>query len=255
MAEHFYRRFGDLVLPVTSDDVADEQLFSALDPALDRLLDLFKVAINVELGGEADSVSTTSAWHVARRGTVLESRQPVASTLWCKPTRAVLREREMPWPMLALYRITSENDDLTLSQVRTTWTWGLDYILGPLDGAHSRRLSAALTAVQKIIQLTIHNYGHPAYDGGAAQFFADGGGLERFWIVASQQGPANFGQDGEGVEYQALSMTLRTTEIATVTEGDAPAYEGATVSLGVGGLADRFIGYTEVPIQKPKVGP
>jgi hypothetical protein len=256
MAEHLWQRFGDLKLPASAGDVSDEQLFSALDPALDRLLALFKTAINVELGGEVGEVSSDSVWHVARRGTVLAQRLPVASTIWCKPTRKVLRERELPYPLLAIYRTTCEHDDLTINQTRAIWSWQFDYILGPLDGADARRLSAALVAVSKIVQLVIHNFGHPEYDDGAAQFFPDGGGLERFWVVSSQQGPASFGQEDEGQEFLALSMVLRSSEIGTVDLDGLPDYDGATYDLDLNSVGGgRFIGYTEVPVEKPKVGP
>ena len=51
MTDRLLRRFGDVDWPVGSSDVTDQQLFSALDPGLDKLLAYFTAYINVELGG------------------------------------------------------------------------------------------------------------------------------------------------------------------------------------------------------------
>jgi len=257
MAEHLLRRFGDFSLPVDSTDVSDGQLFSVFDPALDRLISLFRTAINVELGGEVESVTTTSVWRVARTGTTLVESLPVASTLWERPTRSVLRERQLPFPLLAIYRLEATHDEWTLNIERVTQRWGLDWILGPLTAADARRLTGAMNGVKNVIQLVIRDQCHPAFEGGAVQFFRDTGGLSTFKVVTSQHGLADFGEQAEGHEFYALTMQLESTELDEEVDGADPPFEGVSLTLGVGGsdgiLPTAIEARTEVPIQSPQV--
>jgi len=235
MTDFLLRRIGDVDYPVDSTDVTDQQLFSALDPGLDKLLAYFSAYINVELGGAAASVTAGSVWSVARTGTVLSGVQPVASTMWEDPRRSALRERELTFPILALYRTTSTIEEFTLQLVSETQTWGLDYILGPLDTADARRLLPARTAVKKLIAQAIRNRSHPEYESGALQFGAGKGGFNTIAITSAAEDLADFGEQNQGMEFRGASMVLVTTELDSDADDAYPPLEGASITIGVGG--------------------
>jgi len=255
MAEHFLRQFGDITFPVDATDVANNQLFSAFDPGRDQLLSLFSTAISVELGGDPAAVEANSAWANARSGTKLSAALPVAQTLYEAPRRSILRETAESYPLLALYRTTSEHDEYTLAQDRIVQNWGLEYILGPLDKADYRRLGGAFNAVRTIIHLTVRQKGHPAFEFGTVQFGPGKGQFSTIRIVDDTEGPATYGQEDEGLEFHALAMRLQTSELDGHVAGEAVDFEGATVTLGVGDdrevAPDVVVSRTEVPRQPP----
>lgn len=227
MTDSVYRRFGDADFP---PDLTDdpETLFESLDPQLDAILALFKAALNAELG---------AAWDLARIGTSLEflkdkttATTPVSDTLWTQPTKASLRAQSLEFPLLCLARVSTTNDELTLSKEMVTTTWALDYLLGPLSGADYRRLIAALPAALKVIQITARELSHPAYLDGARQF----DGFNTIGIKSAGFGAASFGEEGEGVEYFGLHIDFETTETDKPLDGSVTDYAGASFVFGVG---------------------
>jgi len=228
------QRFGDVDLPVVGADVTDGQLFSALDPGRDAMIAMLTTAINVELAGSASAVTAGSAWAVAAAGTKLAAVLPVADTLYEPPRPGIMRQREVTFPLLALYRTTAEHNEWSLAREQIIQTWGLDYVLGPLDAAAYRRLAGVMNGVRMLVQLIIRRRGHPAYAGGALQFGPGAGRFTSIAITESVEGPAAWGQVDQGHEFYALSMTLVTSELDEVDTDDAPAFAGASIHLGMG---------------------
>lgn len=250
---------GDVAFPTYGDDVADEQLFSVFDPGRDRLLALFKAAICWEFGRSTSSVESDSPWGIARVGTKLASALPVADTLYRMPTRAFLRETKVAYPLLALYRMQATHDEATLHYDRIACTWGFDYILGPLSADDERRLMGALNAVRMLIPVVIRGRGHPAFESGALQFGQGNGRFSSIRVTTSAEGPATFGQDGEGVEFPAIHLELETTELDDADgEHQGAPLEGATFTFGVGGSEDAepelIIARTEPELMNPPKG-
>jgi len=247
MADDFlFARFGDVQFPVPGTDVADDQLFSAFDPVRDTLIALFQTALVAELA---------KAWNVARVGTRLSDREPVADVLHEMPRRGLLQQQLFKYPLLCVYRTSSTSDELTLWRERITQLWGVDYIIGPLDPAEYRRLGGALQAAQKLLQLTLRQSGHPAYLGGRVVLTPDNGGLDTARVVSTQIGPAQYGETDEGQEFHAMSMVLETTELDALDLDAIPVFEGVTATLGVGDafqvFPDLVVGDTSVPLQPP----
>jgi hypothetical protein len=231
MTEYLWHFHGDADLPIAATDVSDGQLFSAWDPGADQLLSLFETAVNAELA---------ASWTVARVGTALASASPIARTIYEQPRKALLREASLQFPLLALYRTESEFEERTLTQEVERCTWRLDYILGPLTVEDYRRLGAALTAVKKVVALCIRLRGHPEFESGALQFGDGKGRFGAIRIVSAEQGPAEFGPDGEGPEYHCLAMKLETTELEAPQADLDTDFEGVDFSLAVGGKDDAL---------------
>ena len=252
MSDSLYRYFGGVSYPVDGAEVENTNLFSVTDPGRDKLIALFKSAINYELAGSTTVVQASSAWAKVTPSTVLSLAMPVADTTYDMPRRSVLRETKLTYPLLALYRTTATHDEFTLAQERVTQNWGLDYILGPLSVADFRRLGGALNAARSIIQLCIRRRGHPSYESGALQFGPDKGNFSTIKAVESQEGPAAYGQENEGMEFCALHMVLQTTELDGIVPGTVPEFDGLTATLGVGGqqdiLPDVIVANTSVPL-------
>lgn len=255
MTETLFDTFGDLGFPLADTDVTDTNLFSAVDPVRDRMLSLFKTAINIELALSTTVTETNSAWFVVTPDTPLAGKLPVEDTFYKMPSRAAFRETALTYPLLALYRMKSMHEEHTLNYEKEIQTWGLDYILGPLKEDDFRRVGGALNAVKKIIHAVIKRRAHPEFEGGAVQFFATVGGLAKIRIVETTEGPAEYGQEGEGLEFMSLHMELETEEHEHQKDGANPDFDGATITIGVGeeqtAVPDLIVVRTEVPQQSP----
>lgn len=252
------RRFGATVLPVESSDVTGASSFAAsLDPARDTLLELFATAITSELG---------SAWTTLATGTALASTSVIGDKLPLAADRDALTEYKAGFPLLCVAREgEATHDEHTLHEERITQRWTVDYILGPLSIVDTRKLSDILTAVIKVIQLTIRQQGHPDYQSGALQFgdayedvdgITDGSGgakLSTVRIVSSNRGRARIAQEPGSPTYLAASLVLETTELDGPVDNDAPLFEGTSISAGQsgpGGLVAHFIeGDTSIPVE------
>lgn len=232
--DFYFSKFGLVEFPVEGDQVTDTQLYSVLDPLLDRMLGLFRAAINQELGQGIDSVAATSVWAAVRTGTKLATALPVADVLYTHPTPQVVLSSKYSFPLLAVYRESGAGDEFSLALEQDKCQWGVDYILGPLDPADHRRLTAAIRGVFMVLKQTIRQGSHPAYDGGAKQF-AD----EELWklqLVRWQAGPAKFGEADKGQEFFALHLELGSEELVVPDEDAAAApFEGTSVNAGIGG--------------------
>lgn len=233
-SDFLHQRLGDVSAPIFGRDVENAQLFSVCDPATDKLIALFKAAINQELAHHQTAAASDSPWYVARVGTRLASAMPVADTLYQQPTKSALRAATWEFPLLCVYRIESVDDEATLWKERTAWTWGVDYILGDLNIEEQRKLGAALTYVHHVLKLVVAKQGHPAYESGALQFGTGKGGFDAVQITKAQLGPAEFGEQGEGFIMHALHLDLLTTETDEPTDEEAPL-AGMSLSLGLGG--------------------
>lgn len=236
--DFLFRKFGAAEFPPDLT-ARPESLFSAFDPGLDRMLALFKAALNYEL---------SAAWTIAKQGTPLAASDPVADTLWQQPTKATLRQRKADWPLLCLARVSGTHEDLTLHREQHTTTWSLDYLLGPLDTASFRRLGGALNAALKILQEVVAAHGHPSVAGGADQF----DGFNTIRIMTDGIGTAGFADDPDGPEYHGLHVDIETTELDKPMDGSVGDYNGATFVFGVGDahdiLPNEIIARTDVPL-------
>lgn len=250
-----YQSLGDVEFPVFGEDVQNNQLYSVLDPGRDILLALFKSAINFELAHSTTTVGPQSVWAKGRPGTVLADRMPVEDTYYEVPSREVLQRTDLTFPWLAIYRTSSESVEYTLELEGETCVWGLDYVLGPLSVGDVRRIGATLEGVKRIIRTTMRKRGHASYQSGALQFFPGRGGFSSIRSIDTATGPAEFGEQGEGLIFHALHMNMETVELTAVVADEAPALEGVSVSMGVGGddgiKKDAIEIRTEVEIQRP----
>ena len=246
MTDSLYQRLGATVLP--AGQVEDEQLGSVLDPARDRLLGLFSAAITAELA---------TVWAVARAGTALATRAVVADTYPESPRKSTLRQANVKLPALFLAREDgpAEHEEFTLQLESTKCRWGLAYVLGPLKPQDHRRLGDVLNAVVKVVQLTIRREGHPAYDGGAVQFVREKAGLASVKMTSSTQGVVELGEQGEGLEFYGVNMTLETVEIEGWDDDLYPPLEGVSASVGIvgpgGPLPDALELRTDTTYQDP----
>jgi hypothetical protein len=209
-APSFNRRSGALSLPTTT---TGETTLESLDPAKKILLDLFKVAIETELGPR---------WVAAAGDTPLAGRDVVADSIDVEPTAELLRHQSTLFPLLCVYRDGEATaEEFSLSIERITQRWGVDYVLGPLDAAGQRKLNAALIAVAKIITEVVKAGGHPEYamaPGGAQPnqvLIGSGAGTCEFSdvrVVNWTTGQASFAAEGQGPTYWWLTIQLETTE-------------------------------------------
>jgi len=234
LANSAYQKFGALDLPLNPDDFTDG--LSPLDPAKHTLTELFKAAINAELGEVWDKLVglTNGAGLVADH--ILKDTEPVESTLELEPSPTVIKEWKADWPLLVVHRTgTGTYEQVTLQEERLTQQWLVHYILAPgLDVGDARKFVDALTAAAKIIRMVIRDRGHRAYQSGALQFFDDTTSIASIELK-SQEGPgqAQFAGEG-GPVYYAITLTLETVERCTDKTDQFEEGKGLEIDVGVG---------------------
>ncbi len=235
MTDSLSSTWGSLTFPIQA---ADTDL-SSLDPARDILLELFAAALNSEL---------QSAWEMAASGVDMLAPYPVAHKFPALPDLDSMRQAKAAWPMLAVARSIEpqQEDEFALWQNRITSRWSIDYVLGPLDVGNHVKLGDVLEAALKIIAATIRAGGHKAYLKTtlvtpavgdplvcAKQVLGPGVGCCGFSTIVVTSaicGAAAFSQGGP--KYHAMTMTLQTTELDSISEADAVPYNGASGTFG-----------------------
>lgn len=235
-AESMYQQLGGLELPVQPSTIGATGLAS-LDPARDRLLELFAAAINSEL---------TDAWTAALNNVggprPKLGELPVMDKLPDEPTESHLTQRATGFPLLAIHRMgIGTYDQQTLEITKLTQPWALHYILGPLDLIDGRQLKDICVAVAKVVALVIRKRGHASYQNGALQFFGTNSpqGISPFTSIriVSHEGPgqATFGGQDSATIFWAMEIRLETTEISAYNEDAEPELEAGIISVNVGG--------------------
>jgi hypothetical protein len=253
-----YETLGGLDLPVEAADVGDT--LNALDPGVHLLAELFKAAINGELTDAWQKVvGSTSPVNAGVIGSAhpLYNTLPVADTLELEPTPAIMTQRKAVWPMLCVHRMgRATYDDIALQLTRRTQTWGLHYILGPLDVADLHKLNKICVAVTAIVAMVIRDRGHRAYQNGAVQFFPDTEAFTSIRLV-SHEGPgqAKFSESGDSTLYYAVSMELETTETVKDNPDAFGVFDAVDYEIGGGGddgiLPGLIYAQTDVTYQQP----
>lgn len=225
-SDFLYRKVGAVEYPTPASAVEDGQLFSVFDPVRDRLLDLFKTAINAEL---------SPAWNVARVGTSLAAKDPVESTYHDHVYLPLAREVTFDFPLLSLYRASWELEEWSLAINSRKTEWQLEYVLPPLSPKDSRRLLGIREAIDGLVRQVIRRNGgsHPSYQDGAPQFSEVG--ISSIDASRGSVGHWAIGPQGEnGAAYPVLVITLMTVELDGFVEGEATPYRGAMIHIGVG---------------------
>lgn len=259
MTDSLYEGFGGLSLPAST--AGSPTTLTSLDPARATLAALFKSALNAELG---------AIWTLATTGTPLAGTFPVQDTLELPPTAEKMQQRKAGFPLLCIYRDGQglvEEHTLNGMVERLTQPWTMDYIVGPTDVGDLRKLGDVLQAVVKTIRLVIRKRGHPAYQGGALQFWPApmNGKVPLFPAssllgsvnLKSYDGPPHYQAKFAGSEsntiYHAISLNLETVEYTYDVAGRDPNVEAEDISVTAGGsegLIDNFVeGATDAPFQ------
>jgi hypothetical protein len=248
--DHFFSRVGAVSFPVEGDQVTDEQLFSVLDPLRDRLLRFFRATINQELGQGIGTVEPTSVWAACRTSTKFADRLPVEDTLFVEPTPDMMTSSEFGFPLLAVFRRGSNDDEWSIDIERINSRWGINYIVGPLDPADQRRMGAAVHGAHMVILQALRAGRHPAYQGGAHQF--PEAELWKLRIEGTDVGPATFGERDKGQIFHMLELRLVGEELVNFDTTVYPAREGVDLNVGIGSddgiLADVMQASSDVPL-------
>jgi hypothetical protein len=228
LTDSVFASFGGLELPVSEQDVSSS--LSSFDPARDRLLRWFRLAINSEF-----AFPWTEATDALPAGHALIGTQPVQDSIPFAPTQSVMGTRKAAWPLLALHREgDAEISDFSLEEDQLKQRWQLHHILGPLDIEAGRRVLDIGQAIGKFLALTIRRFGHQSVDDGANQ--QELAGLMSLRIVSiSGPGPASFDSDGETAVFWATRYTLETVETSDDVTEHYAEFEGANISIDVGG--------------------
>lgn len=226
-----YESTGALAFPLEAD--AD------IDPARDRLLELFKMAINYEFGAR---------WTAAVQSLDPRSKffptLPVSDALPCAPTKRAIEQRKSGFPLLCLHRSGDiEVEQYVMDSHRLVQDWTMHWILGPGDLEVERKLGDFWPGIVKLVAHVIRQRGHSAYDNGRLQFFTDTSAISGISIVrASPLGVASF-SDEDSATYHAGFLTLSVTEVARDNLEAYPDFVAADVDVALTDATDRLPGF------------
>src|SRR5260221_1422066 len=231
MTDSLFQRMGEMRMPTKASDVGAELTLAPLDPARDAMLALFAAACNAELG---------LAWAAVAAGTPLAGKSIVEDTWPGAPSPELVLQRRCDFPCLFLSRDgKGEYSDHSLALKQLKQTWGLHYIISPVDIGDFRKLGDILVRVGATIMATIERKGHPSYLSGAAVLYS--AGLAVLNLSSVQAGQARFADgDKSAPLYHSLSCELESVEIAGSIPGTATDWRGTGYSISTGN-ADGLI--------------
>lgn len=240
---------GAMSFPINAENFTDS--LAPLDPCRDRLLELFRTAINAEFG----AVWAKVIGSLPADSKFQSAEFPVSDVLPMRPSAQLMQQRKPAFPLLCLHREgTFEVEPFTLESDRLKQQWQLHYILGPGDVEVERKLLDITQAIGRLIYLVIRARGHAAYESGALQFFPESGGLESVRLV-KQDGPgqAAFTEDNS-VTYWACTWTLESTEIPGDNVGAFGNFDALDAHIAGGDSGNKFpeliVGSSDVPVQR-----
>lgn len=216
MSQSMHNGFGATRFPIpdTIESAYD------VDPGQATILGLIEAAINAELGDAwLKMLGELPANHPLTRD---GSTKPVGTALPFEVIPQHMTQWKARWPVLAAYREGEpEFGWMSTERRQLTQQWSVDWIIGPLDAGQIIRLGRFAVAVARIIDAVISRGYHPAYNGGARQFFGQFANIE----TKSIQGPgiAQSLTEESGGGYYGLTVTLESVEHDVM---DGAAYAG-----------------------------
>ena len=219
------RRIGSLSFPLSDD--------SELDRAQRILAELFRAAVESDFSG---------VWQTRAQKTPLASASsPVESVYLLEPDNETIRQLKPKFPALFVYTGDTETHArFSVARSVVTKTWGIEWILGPLDPEQASRLRPLLNAFGPLITEVCLRGGHPAYamDAGNVHprqvLFEDdarGAAFSSVRVSGVTVGAASIA--GESPLYWAANVTIETTEVSgtTDTAQGTTSHVGATFTM------------------------
>lgn len=243
-----YQSVGGTSFPL--DPAQYTESLAGLDGTRDRLLELFRAAINAEFGVVWQQVTNGLP-----TGHLLHGSLPAQDALPMEPSAQVIGQRKTGFPLLCLHRTGSPTyEEHLIDQGQVKQQWLLHYVLGPLDTEGVRKLSDICQAIGKLVWLVIRQRGHKSFEGGALQFFPGTGALSSVRLVNQVGfGEAAFGGEESNKLYWTTIFTLETTEVAYDDEGSFGELQAVDVQLNSGDgtevLPALILGSSDVPVQ------
>jgi hypothetical protein len=240
VTQSLYETIGGLSLPVDLTPVRADRTLTSLDPGRRILADLFKAAIEAELG----DAWRLAAYRLPDDGDI--SRQtPVADVLELPVTPAVMQERQSKFPLLAVSRSgrgVDEQYSLEVTQLRQPWT--VEWILGPADVATAFQLLDTATAIWKIVRGVVRRKGHPAYEDGAIQFGEESSPFSMV-RVTGHEGPGQsqfVSGDKAAATYWSVTISLETLELSDhIDLSEGAPLEGVNATFGIDQSGDPAV--------------
>lgn len=132
-------KHGATEFPLTTS--LTKSLLADLDPAVYYAMGFFAAMIEYHLG-------VRFVAQAAAAGIVLS--KAVGSTIPYDPEPHLLDE-SLQFPVFALYRSSDIHDDRTIQLRETKSTWGIDYVLPPLNAAQAEVLVPMLNGIGRVI--------------------------------------------------------------------------------------------------------
>lgn len=234
MADFLFKALGSAEFDGTSDVVTTA---FDIDPFQDRLMAWVQNVVNHEW--------VKKGWATSVAGTGLVGRNPVHQVLNREPKPGLIKQLGLKFPLLCTWPREGVPGEFSLEREQTDTTWSMLYVLGPLNEVEFQKLKAWLRIFPKIFALLIRARSHSEHDGGAVQFDTDKIEVSTLSVGRHQIGPANFGQDNDGIMFWAVEVEFRTLEVERSLDGADPDLEGFDIlanSIGEGSVFDGIAG-------------
>lgn len=147
---------GGATYPLTAN--LSNSLLKDADPAIFYALEYFEAILRQHIGDRLLAQAAQHGIQAIRR--VVEQKIPYDPRPW-------LQEVQLPFPLLAVYRIASKYGVASSSFMRNEATWQVSYSLPPLTAAQIEQVGPILHAVESALLNRIENMGDPEYRDGA----------------------------------------------------------------------------------------
>lgn len=220
-------RYGKVAYPLLSQS-ADADLLSICDPTIAKLLEFVESVLTTYLApallGAASGVAPID--------------EMVGTAISLNPSD-VAKVDQLTFPILAIWRKTSEKSQRTANWQQAAWKLGIAYILPPLGAEQAIKLHPALNAVGQIIANRLHLGYDPAYNSSERIYLAND--IAACRLVSSEIGRWDvdkgldfhgwFGELGVSEQEMPTTEGLMTLSVSNIQVTDQGAQEGNPVDM------------------------
>lgn len=210
-------KHGGVTFPLAATSAA---LLDRCDPSIFYALQYYKQMIESYAGGALVAVAAAAG--------VSDITASVAYSLPDNP-ESYLTTEQVKFPLLAVYRVGSQNRERTMTFREDVGQWRCAYVMPPMTAGQRELLKPILRAIGRIIESRTEAHGDPHWTSGARVWGPSYANLEEIRVTGEEYG--DWG-DGGDLTFPSIVMTIECKEREDIV---ASAYDALA---GIDGATD-----------------
>lgn len=210
-------QWGGTVFPVATG--TGNSALQDLDPAIFYALDFWSTVLQAHLGARWQ-VEATNQNRADIAAAIVQDKKPYDPADY-------LNETQVKFPLLAVYRVSSKDRELTAVWEHTESVWNVDYVLPPMTAGELENIGPFLFAVFRVLVQRTTNGADPSYQSNAQVWSASFAGIEE---VAFESCEVGNWKSAAGLTFPTMHAVFRCVERQKVPAGAFDPLNGTDIS-------------------------